>query len=100
MTSTSGTRGAAMQARLKLFAVTCALVLGIVGVLTGMRGSAETTYVERVLALTSTHVDYSIPVGVVPAVSEASAIDSARAFVSAPASAVARSVRLGLYSDE
>jgi hypothetical protein len=88
-----------MQARLKIFAVTCALVLGVVSAVLAVRGSADTPFVDRVLALTTTRVDYSIPVGVVPAVPETSAIESARAFVSAPASALVRSVRLGLYSD-
>lgn len=90
-----------MQAKRKLmlFAVTSALVLGVASALLAVRGAAETSFVERVLALTTTRVDYSIPVGVVPVVSETSAISSAKAFVSAPASAVVRSVRLGLYSD-
>jgi hypothetical protein len=75
------------------------VALGLLVAIFPDRGSAEPPWADRVLALTSTRIDYAIPSQTVASVARATAIQSARVFVSAPASATALSTRLGFYSD-
>lgn len=77
-------------------ALAAVVLLGIAVV--GRSANADPPYPDYLLAATSTRINYAVPAGVAPAVTQDVAVATARRFVSAP-SGIVRGVRLGLYSD-
>jgi hypothetical protein len=75
------------------------LIAAAVALLLPAGARAEQSYVEATLANTSARLDYVIPPGVAAIVTQDEAVGTARRYANAPPNAVARSVRLALYSD-
>lgn len=85
-----------MQAKF-FIALATLVVVALVAVL-GSRAEAEPSYVDRMIAQTSTRLEYTLP-DVVPAVAREAAVATARARLVAPPTAVVHSARLARYSD-
>lgn len=89
-----------MRVKIALVLLSIAVAFVSIGSIIGQRlVTADIPYADYLLAATSTRIDYAVPPGVLARISSGDAIATARRFANAP-DGVARSSRLGLYSDD